>query len=80
MKNRPGRKATPQMVKQVNSALRRAMWHDDGKTALSAMRDPTPAMLDAGYAAACPHSTGDTVPFTSLSIAVWQAMIDEALK
>jgi hypothetical protein len=80
MNKRPGRKTTPAMVKQVNAALNLSMWETSGRTAILAMRDPNPAMLDAGYAAACQHDTGDTVPFTSISIAVWQAMIDEALK
>jgi hypothetical protein len=69
------------MVKIVNEALREPMWAQRGKDVLLAMRDaPTPAMLDAGYEAACQHDCGETVPFSSIAIAVWQAMIDEALK
>ncbi len=81
MNKRPGRKATPQMVKIINEALRDPLWADTGKKALLAMRDnPTPEMLEAGYTAACQHDGGGDVPFSSIAIAVWQAMIDEALK
>lgn len=78
VKKRPGRKATPTMVKQVNAAMDQPMWHRLGKRAIAAMKMPTPAMLDAGYKAAASHVI-DGVVFGSVAIAVWQAMVEEAL-
>ncbi len=67
------------MVKQVNAALRLPMWSSFGKDAISAMKMPTPAMLEAGHQAASGHMIGGEALGT-VAIAVWQAMIEEALK
>lgn len=78
VKKRPGRKATPDMVKQVNGAIKHPMWHQMGRQAISAMKMPTPAMLDAGHRAAAGHVINGAA-LGSVAIAVWQAMVEEAL-
>ena len=78
VKKRPGRKATPVMVKQVNLAMGNPHWLKKGQEAIEGMRMPTPAMLKAGANAAAGHVIGGAV-LGSVAIAVWQAMIEEAV-
>lgn len=77
VKKRSGRKATPAMVKQVNLAMGNPHWFNKGKEAIEGMKMPTPAMLEAGHKAAGSHVIGEALG--SIAIAVWQAMVEEAL-
>ena len=56
------------------------VWHQHARAAIAAMRDCTPAMLDAGSAA---HPAGGYVRETLLTDIIeaeWRAMIDAALE
>ena len=55
-------------------------WRDIARAAIEAMREPTEGMNAEGYAAACEHDYGDTVPSHEIAPATWRAMIDAALK
>lgn len=72
---------TPSMIERVARAIAKGeygenvddVWHtciDDARAAIEAMREPTEAMLDAGYGA---EPTGAAL------VAPWEAMIDAAL-
>lgn len=50
------------------------------RAVLASLREPTEAMAEAGFHAACRYDNGDTVPSLEIGTAAWQAMIDEALK
>jgi hypothetical protein len=75
------------MIERVAVAINQAMLlHDDydpdllARAAIAAMRDCTPAMLDAGSAA---HPVGGYVRGTTLNDIIeceWWAMIDAALE
>ena len=55
-------------------------WQSQARAAIAAMRDCTPAMLDAGSAA---HPTGGYVRGTLLTDIIeaeWRAMVDAALE
>lgn len=49
------------------------------RAAVEAMREPTEAMRDAGYAAACEHDYGDLPPSYEIAPVTFRAMIDAAL-
>jgi len=73
------------MIERVAVAINQAMLlHDDydpdllARAAIEAMRDCTPAMLDAG-AAAHPRGYGRETPLTTIIGTEWRAMIDAAL-
>lgn len=50
------------------------------RAAIAAMREPTEAMWERGYAAACEHDYGETPPDHEIANATYRAMIDAALK
>jgi hypothetical protein len=50
------------------------------RAAIEAMRVPNQAMTEFGFEAACRFDHGDTVPSLDIAEAVWQAMIDAALR
>ncbi len=56
------------------------MWRKAMLAGIAAMREPTQAMCEAGYAEACRHDCGHTVPHAEIAPETWRAMIDEALK
>lgn len=54
-------------------------WVEDARDAIEAMREPTEAMNERGYAAACQHDYGERMPNLEIASATWRAMIDAAL-
>lgn len=54
-------------------------FEDHARAALAAMREPTEAMNEAGYSAACEHDYGETTPNLEIAPATFNAMIDAAL-
>lgn len=52
---------------------------EQARAALLALREPSEGMREAGYAAACLHDNGDTVPSLEIAPAAWQSMIDHIL-
>jgi hypothetical protein len=75
-----------EMVERVAHAIaakRGLKWRyfiDDAVAIIKAMREPTEAMAEEGFTAACRHDHSETVPDLEIGRAAWQAMIDEALK